>query len=220
MCDKNNPTVSFLYKILKINGMAPFSYDFKRKVFYSSSISTIASLCTSMLVISISLFCDDQLSKGYIPHQGKAIEYGVSYVLFYYNVIKISITVYIQLVYRDELIRLLNQLLSTKLHFEQFLQTERFFDYNLLNRLRNRKIVACIQVVILICSITCYMYRTLFLDFGLVMFCYVWVIYMNLYSISTTGIYYNGSMIIVDRFYRILIQRLKFLLLVVKKKVR
>lgn len=187
---------------------------------YLSSISTMRSLCTCLIVMGTFLYCDVQLSIGYIPHQGKAIEYIVSYVLFFYNLTRIAITVYIQLVHREELVGLINQLLSTKTQFERFFHIERFHDQKLSNHLRNRRICLGIQFVSLISSITIYMYRTLFLNnFCLVMFCYVAVIYMNLLATLTTGIYYNGSMILVDRFYRILISRLKFLLLIVEKKV-
>lgn len=219
MYDTNIQTVSFLYKILKINGLAPFSYNFKRQIVYSSAICTIRSVCTCIFVIGISIFCNIQLTKGYVPYQGKAIEYVVSHVLFYYNLIKITINIYIQFVHRDELIRLLNQILSTKSNFEHFAQSDRFHDYKLSKHLSNGKILACIRFVILICSITCYMYRTLYLNSVLLIFCYVTVICMNLYSILITGIYYNGLMIFVDHCYRILINRLKFLLMVVKKKV-
>lgn len=218
MSDKLIRTVSFLYKILKINGMAPFSYSSKRKLVYLSSISTMRSVCTGILVIGISLFCNMQLSKGYVPYQGKAIEYLVSYILFYYNFIKIVITVWIQLVHREELVRLVNQLSTIKSKFERFVQMELFQDQKLLNQLRNRRISAGIQVFTIISSISCYIYRTLYLNnYLLVIFCYVAVIYMNLYSILITAIYCNGSMILVDRFYRLLISRLKFLLLVKKK---
>lgn len=218
MSDKLIPTVSFLYKILKINGMAPFSYSSKRKLVYLSSISTMRSVCTGILIIGISLFCDMQLSKGYVPYQGKAIEYLVGYILFYYNFIKIVITIFIQLVHREEFVRLVNQLSTIKSKFERFVQMERFQDQKLLNQLRNRRILAGIQVFTIISSISCYIYRTLYLNnYLLMIFCYVAVVYMNLYSILMTTIYYNGAMILVDRFYRLLISRLKFLLLVKRK---
>lgn len=203
--------------------MAPFSYSKKRKMVYLTSISTMGSVCTCLLVIGISLFCDVQISKGYVPYQGKAIEYLVAYILFYYNSIKIAITVYIQLVHREELVGLVNELLSIRSSFERFGQMERFQDQKLLTHLRNRQILVCIQFVTIFSSISCYMYRTqdktLYLNYVLVIFCYVVVIYTNLYSTLTTGIYYTGSMILVDRFYRLLRSQLKFLLLIVKEKV-
>lgn len=199
--------------------MAPFSYCSKRKIVYLSPISTIQSICTCLLVVCSALFVDMQLSKGYVPYQGKAIEYIVSYVLFYYNFIKIVITVSIQLIHRDELTRLLNQLLSIKVSFEQFMRNDRFVDDKLLIQFKNRRFLAGAQFVILISSISSYVYRTLYLDPVLVIYCYITVIYVNLYSTLCTGIYYNGLMIVIDRFYRILISRLKFLLIIVERKV-
>lgn len=198
--------------------MAPFCYNSERKFVYLSSVSTIRSLCTSVLVVGVSLFCDVLLWKGYVAHQGKAVEYVVGYILFHYNLIKMFIHLHIQLIHRDDLVVLLNQILSVKSNFEQFVHIEKFEDKRFLNHSRKRKILAGIQFVALISSISIYVSRSLCLNYFLVIFCYFAVVYINLFSTLATGIYYNGSMIFVDRFYRILISRMRFLLLVVKSE--
>lgn len=215
----NISIATILYKILKINGLAPFSYFSKENIVLLTSTSTIYSACICMLVAVTTLLCDIELSRGYVPYQQKSIEYIVSYILFYYNFVKIIIIVCLQFICREKLVQLVNQVLSTKSSFEKLILCEPFQDRKIVNYLKNRRILTCIQCTALIVSVGCYVYRTLYLNFVLIILCYVFVLYINLFSMLTTGIYYTGSMILIERFYRSLTNRLKFLLLVLEKKV-
>lgn len=215
----NISATEVLYKILKINGLAPFYYSSKNNVVTSTSTSTKSSVLISVIIIGLTLFCEMQISNGYVPFQGKAIEYFVAYIQFYYNVFKISIIFGIQFLYRDKLIRLMNQGIFIKSNLIKFIPNEPFKDYKFLDHFRHRKILSFLQCMALICSICCYTSRTLSMDLGQFIFSFVTVIYINIFAMLTTGIYYNGAMILIDRFYRILIIRIRFLLVVLDAKV-
>lgn len=198
--------LSFLNLILKSVGLAPFSYSKSNRLFVSCKFSTLLSFVISGFILAISLPIEFISAMHFKPYRVNTVSYTIGFLHIFFTLVKIWLNQILTLSHRSEIIKHFNQAFRINDALKALCNDEHLLDEQMVQKIKQRIALFIVQSVAIIIGVNAYISRS-FLQYNAILLVRIFICFSYINAIFVTTIYLGGSLMLCERYCRLLCQR-------------
>lgn len=195
--------LTFLHIVLKSVGLAPFSYSKSKRLFEFCKISTVLSYVISGFILTISLPIEVSSAFYFKPYRENTVSYAIGYLHIFFTLAKIWFNQIITIAYRSVIIKHFNQAFQINDYLKRLCKEERLLDDQIVRKIKFRIFLFVLQSVAIIFGVNAYISRS-FVQHSASLLTRAFICFSYINSIFVTTIYLGGSLVLSERYCRVL----------------
>lgn len=204
--------LNFLNFVLKSVGLAPFWYLKSKNIFVPCKYSTTWSFVISGFIITISLPIELSSAMYFKPNRGNTVSYAIGYSHILFTLIKIWLNQILTFTNRDNIIRHFNRAIHINdALMKNVCKQEHLLDDRMLKRIKMRISLFIFQSLAILFGVNLYIIRN-FIHHNALLLIQIFISFSYISSILVTTIYLGGSLMLCERYCRILCKRVRKLI--------
>lgn len=207
----------FLNFILKFVGLAPFYYAKSKRLFISCRCYTIMSCVIGGIIITVSLPIEFISALNFKPFRLNTVSYAMGYLHIFFTLVKIWFNQILTIAHRNKIIKHLNQAFYINDYLKNLCQNVHILDDKLIRMIKLRIFLFIFQSVTIVYGVNAYISRSFF-QYNAILWVKVFISFSYVNSIFVTTIYLGGSLMMCDRYCRILYKRVQDSVKEIKEK--
>ncbi len=203
--------LNFLNFVLKSVGLAPFTYLKSKRLFRHCMCSTILSFFISGFIITVSLPIEVMSAMNYKPNRSNTVSYAMGYLHIVFTLVKTWLNQILTLTNRDKIIKHFNQALHINDAMKSVCNEENLLDDRMVKQIKSRISLFILQCVAIIFGVNGYISRS-FIEHTAGLLIRIFVSFTYISAILVTTIYLGGSLMLCERYCRILCKQFQRLI--------
>lgn len=191
-----------LYYLAQCYGLCPFKYDESTPRVFESNFSTFISLMAGLILCTITIFTQTYTLLTWLPDRPKIVLLIISHLEGFFLVIQNVVIFLIHFNNRKKLVKFINEGFDLTSELKKICPREVIFSTEFRKDLRSKIVAKSFQILLLI--LTTYSFCLRAIDSAFEWSFGTLSIWMYIYAIMISSIFYSGSVLISARFYGIL----------------
>lgn len=200
--------LSFLNFILKSFGLAPFLYLKSKRVVVHCKRSTILSYVISGFIVTMSLPVEFMAAMHYKPYRVNTVSYAIGYLHILFTLVNIWLNQILTIANRSKIIRHFNQAFRINGILESLCQEEQLLDDKMVQKIKFRISLFVLQSLAIVFGVNAYI-SFHFFQHSAMLLVRIFVTFSYINSIFVNTVYLGGSLMLCERYCRILYERVR-----------